>query len=270
MPMPIEIPRRSASFRIRLGISRCLLGDAVRYDGGHKRDRYLAEMLCRTIDWVPVCPEVEAGLGTPREPMQLVGTVGRTKLLTLTTRQDKTDRLESFSHRRIAELQSMNLSGYVFKARSPSCGVEQVPLYDRQGKAKPGGIGLFARRFRNEFPLIPVTDEGRLADPRSRGHFLEQVCGYSRWQALTCGPVTRQRIARFHKRETEGLQQRSPSHFLMLSRLISQASQYQSKDLAARYGKLFMRALTVAPSTPMQAGPLHSRHNHQTPKDNSL
>ena len=104
-------------FRIRLGISRCLLGDAVRYDGGHKRDRYLAEVLGRTVDWVPVCPEVEAGLGTPREPMQLVGTVGRTKLLTLTTRQDETNRLESFSHRRIAELQSMNLSGYVFKAR---------------------------------------------------------------------------------------------------------------------------------------------------------
>lgn len=202
--------------------------------------------------------------------MQLVGTVGRTKLLTLTTRQDKANMLESFSHRRISELKSMNLSGYVFKARSPSCGVEQVPLYDRYGNVTPSGAGLFARRLRNEFPLIPVTDEGHLADPISRRHFLEQVFGYSRWQALTCGPVTRQRIVQFHKREAEGLQQRSPSHLLMLSRLVSQASQYEPKDLAARYRKVFMQALTVAPSTHMQAGPLYSRHTHPIQKDNSL
>lgn len=264
-----RLESRQASFRIRLGISRRLLGDHVRYDGGHKRDRYLSEVLCRTIDWVPVCPEVEAGLGTPREPMQLVGTVGRSKLLTITTRQDKTNILESFSHRRISELKSMNLSGYVFKARSPSCGVEQVPLYDRSGHVTPRGTGLFARRFRNEFPLIPVTDEGHLTDPISRRHFLEQVFGYSRWQALTCGSVTRQRIIRFHTREAEGLQQRSPAHFLMLSRLVPQASQYQAKDLAARYGKVFMQALTVAPSTHMQAGPPHSRYNHPIQKDDS-
>lgn len=258
------------SLRIRLDISRCLLGDYVRYDGGHKHDRYLAEVLGRVIEWVPVCPEVEAGLETPREPMQLVGTVGRTKLLTLTTRQDRKNLLESFSHRRISELKSMNLSGYVFKARSPSCGTEQVPLYDRYGNVTPRGTGLFARRFRNEFPLISVTDEGHLADPLSRRHFLEQVFGNSRWQALTCSPVTRQRIARFHKRETDGLQQRFPSHFLMLSRLVSQASQCQPKDLAARYGKVFMQALTVAPSTHMQPDPLHSRYEHPIQKDNSL
>jgi uncharacterized protein YbbK (DUF523 family) len=261
---------RSASFRIRLGISRCLLGDAVRYDGGHKHDRYLAEVLSRVIEWVPVCPEVEAGLGTPREPMQLVGTVGRAKLLTLTTRQDRTNVLESFSHRRIFELKSMNLSGYVFKARSPSCGVEQVPLYNRYGNVTPRGIGLFAQRFRYEFPLIPVTDEGHLADPISRQHFLEQVFGYSRWQALSCGPVTRQRIARFHRREAEGLQQRSPSHYVILSRLVSQTSRYQPNDLAARYGQVFMQALTVAPSIHMQTGLLHSRYKHPTQKDKSL
>lgn len=257
-------------FRIRLGISRCLLGDAVRYDGGHKHDRYLAEVLCRVIEWVPVCPEVEAGLGTPREPMQLVGTVRRTKLLTLTTRQDKTILLKSFSHRRISELTSLNLSGYVFKARSPSCGVEQVPLYDRYGNVAPRGTGLFAQRFRSVFPLIPVTDEGQLTDPISRQYFLEQVFGYSRWQALTCSLMTRQRIVQFHKNEAEGLQQRSPSHFLMLSRLISQANQYQPKDLATRYGKVFMQALTVTPSTHTQAGPLHSIYKHPNQKDNSL
>jgi hypothetical protein len=173
-------------------------------------------------------------------------------LLTLTTRQDKTKVLESFSHRRIHELKSMNLSGYVFKARSPSCGVEQVPLYDRHGKANPRGIGLFARRFRKEFPLIPVTDEGRLADPISRRYFLDQVFGYSRWQTLTRSPITKQGIARFHKREAEGLQRRSPSHFLMLNRLVSQATRYGPKNLAIRYGKVFMEALAVAPSTHKQ------------------
>jgi len=117
---------KPASFRIRLGISRCLLGDHVRYDGRHKRNPYLADVLCRDIDWVPVCPEVEAGLGTPREPMQLVGTVRRPRLLTITTRQDQTIILTEFSDCRIRELKSLNLSGYVF--HEPGGGKEPYPL----------------------------------------------------------------------------------------------------------------------------------------------
>lgn len=261
---------KPASSRIRLGISRCLLGDHVRYDGGHKRNPYLADVLSRDIDWVPVCPEVEAGLGTPREPMQLVGTVRRPRLLTITTRQDQTIILTEFSDCRIRELKSLNLSGYVFKARSPSCGIEQVPLYDRHGKASPRATGLFTLRFQKEFPSIPVTDEERLADPIFCRQFLERVFGYSRWQILTGGPVTRESIAIFHQREADELQRCSPSHFLKLSHLISQPSRYRPKELSIRYGKVFLEALAAAPSTTKEAHRLNSMHTHHNERARQL
>jgi uncharacterized protein YbbK (DUF523 family) len=163
---------------IRLGISRCLLGDHVRYDGGHKRDDVLVNALACHVEWVPVCPEVEAGLGVPREPMQLVGSGPNVHLMTVTTKQDRTILLTQFSVRRVCELKALNLSGYIFKARSPSCGIDKVPVYDEKGNPKPIGIGLFAQAFREAFPLIPICDETRLADPMAREQFLTQVRQY--------------------------------------------------------------------------------------------
>jgi len=247
--------------RVRVGISRCLLGDPVRYDGGHKLNRHLAEVLARSVEWVPVCPEVEAGLGTPREPMRLSGTSSQPRLVTIATERDLTMPVNDFSSRKVEELRALGLSGYVFKARSPSCGVEKVPLYDRHGKARPIGVGLFARRFRRRFPLIPVTDESRLANPGSRKHFLALVFGYHRWQALVSGGVTRRAIARFHEAESALLKTRSRPHFLMLSRLVSRASRYRPGELAARYAKTFMEALAVPPLTTKQAHALHRARN---------
>jgi uncharacterized protein YbbK (DUF523 family) len=166
------------SHLIRLGISRCLLGDHVRYDGGHKRDRYLTDVLSRSVEWVPVCPEMEAGLGVPREPMRLVGKVSASRLVTISTRHDRTELLKYFSSRKIRELRALDLSGFVFKARSPSCGLEGVPLYDRRGGARPAGIGLFAKAFQKAFPQVPVADEGRLTDPAFREQFLNRVYQY--------------------------------------------------------------------------------------------
>ena len=118
---------------IRLGISSCLLGHPVRYDGGHKRADHLVSGLSYPVEWVPVCPEVEAGLGVPREPMRLVVAGSTIHLITIDTRQDMTNQVAQFSVRRVRELKSLHLSGFVLKARSPSCGIEQVPLYDEQG-----------------------------------------------------------------------------------------------------------------------------------------
>src|SRR5713226_2492461 len=154
-PDPEVSPVQTAA-PLRIGISRCLLGDNVRYDGGHKLDSVLIEILGRYAEWVPVCPEVEVGLGTPREPMHLVGDPQAPRLITITTGIDHTDSMNRFARQRVRELEAMDLSGYIFKSDSPSCGIQEVPLFSTEGIETPDGIGLFARAFMEHFPLIPV------------------------------------------------------------------------------------------------------------------
>lgn len=155
---------------LRIGISRCLLGEHVRYDGGHKRDAFLLEMLGPHMEWIPVCPEVELGLGAPREAMRLVGDPHAPRLLTITTGVDYTDAMNRFAQQRVRELESLNLSGFIFKARSPSCGIGGAPLE----------TGLFARAFIAHFPEMPVEDESHLHDPQAVQSFLERVTAYRR------------------------------------------------------------------------------------------
>ena len=161
--------------RLRIGISRCLLGENVRHDGGHKRDGFLLEALGRHVEWVPVCPEVELGLGTPREPMRLVGDPRAPRLITINTGIDHTDAMNRFAQQRVRELEALDLSGFVFKARSPSCGIAQVPLVNSQGTETPDGVGLFAWAFMEHFPRMPVEEESRLHDPQAIKNFLERV-----------------------------------------------------------------------------------------------
>ena len=168
------------SRRIRIGISQCLLGDHVRYDGGHKRDALLVDTLRESVEWVPVCPEVEAGLGVPREPMRLEGTPASPRLVTVTTHVDHTAAMQKFSARRLRELEQLDLSGYVFKARSPSCGIAKVPLLNAQGGETSDGVGLFARALMEHFPLLPVEDEDRLHDPQTLKYFLKRASAYRR------------------------------------------------------------------------------------------
>jgi uncharacterized protein YbbK (DUF523 family) len=164
----------------RIGISQCLLGDNVRYDGGHKLDSVLIETLGRYVEWVPVCPEVEVGLGTPREPMRLVGDPHVPSLITTNTGMDHTDAMNRFAQRRVRELEALNLSGFVFKSASPSCGIRGVLLFNTQGIETQDGVGLFARAFMKHFPLMPVEEEGRLHDPQALKDFLERVLSYRR------------------------------------------------------------------------------------------
>ena len=168
----------TASPRLRIGISQCLLGDHVRYDGGHKRDALLADTLSQSVEWVTVCPEVEAGLGVPREPMRLGGTAVSPRLVTITTNVDHTAAMQQFSARRLRELERLDLSGFVLKARSPSCGIGDVPLVSAQGVETSEGIGLFAQALIAHFPLLPVEDEDRLHDPQILKDFLKRVSGY--------------------------------------------------------------------------------------------
>jgi len=171
----MAVSRAKAPEKIRLGISACLLGEPVRYDGGHKRDAYLAETLGRFVQWVPVCPEVECGLSVPREAMHLVGDPASPRLVTIRTRVDHTRRMLSWARRRVEELAAGGLSGFVFKANSPSCGRACVPVYDARGMAQESGVGLFARTLVDRFPLLPVEDEERLHAPALRENFIERI-----------------------------------------------------------------------------------------------
>ena len=230
---------------LRLGISRCLLGEEVRFDGGHKRDTFLTEVFGRYVEWVPVCPEVEAGLGIPREAMRLVGDPQDAKLVTIKSGTDHTLALETMTTNRIEELKELDLSGYVFKKGSPSCGIERVRIYNEHGMPSRNGVGLFARAFIEQFPLIPVEEEGRLRDPRLRENFIERVFCYRRWQDLVQSGVTRQALVQFHTIHKYLLLAHHPQQCEVLGRLIGQAHQHRPKELAHRYGKLFMKALAV-------------------------
>jgi uncharacterized protein YbgA (DUF1722 family)/uncharacterized protein YbbK (DUF523 family) len=230
---------------LRIGISRCLLGHEVRYDGGHKRDQFLTEVLGCYVEWVPVCPEVEAGLGTPREAMRLVGDADRPRLITIKSGSDYTEVLESTTVVRIQALKKLDLSGYVFKKDSPSCGMERVRLYNPHGMPNRQGIGIFARAFMNHFPLIPVEEEGRLCDPGLRENFIERVFCYRRYQDLVNGGFTRQAVVRFHTIHKYLLMAHSQPHYQALGRLVGQADRHRPRELVVAYGEIFMKALRV-------------------------
>jgi uncharacterized protein YbgA (DUF1722 family)/uncharacterized protein YbbK (DUF523 family) len=234
-----------SSSPIRLGISRCLLGEEVRYDGSHNLDNFLTEALGRYVEWVPVCPEVEAGLGTPREAMRLVGGPQNPRLVTIESKIDHTGALERMTTNRIEGLKKLDLSGYVFKKSSPSCGIQRVRLYNTHGRYSRKGVGLFARAFIKQFPLIPVEEEGRFCDAPLRENFIERVFGYRRWQDLVQSGVTTQALVQFHTIHTYLLMAHSPQECEALGRLVSQAKRRRPKECAHRYGKLFMNALAV-------------------------
>jgi uncharacterized protein YbgA (DUF1722 family)/uncharacterized protein YbbK (DUF523 family) len=229
----------------RIGVSRCLLGEEVRYDGGHKRDQFLTDVLGRYVEWVPICPEVEAGLGAPREAMRLVGTPQHPRLVTIKSGTDHTRALDTMTAKRIEELKSLDLSGYVFKKGSPSCGIERVRIYNEEGVPSRNGVGLFARAFMKQFPLTPVEEEGRLCDSTLRENFIERVFCYHRWQNLIQKGVTRQALVRFHTIHKYVLLAHHPQQYKVLGRLIGQAEQYRPKELAHRYGELFMNTLAL-------------------------
>ncbi|MCP5048196.1 MAG: DUF523 domain-containing protein, partial [bacterium] len=160
---------------MKLGISSCLLGEKVRYNGGHKLDFFLVDVLGRYVDYVPVCPEVEIRLGTPREPVRLAVSEDSTRLVTQTSGIDYTDRMLEWSQKILEQLDAEGLCGYVFKSKSPSCGLARVKLY-RNNKVIPGnGRGIFADAFTQRFPLLPVEEEGRLRDIELRENFIVRV-----------------------------------------------------------------------------------------------
>ena len=166
--------------KARLGISACLLGQEVRFDGGHKRDRFLTDELGQHVEWVPVCPEVELGMGIPREPVQLLRIGETTRMMATSTGIDYTDRMNEWARERVEALAGEDLDGYVLKSKSPSCGMWNVKVERPGGSPAHDGRGLFAAVLLERFPSLPIEEEGRLADPHLRKDFLERVLAYRR------------------------------------------------------------------------------------------
>jgi uncharacterized protein YbgA (DUF1722 family)/uncharacterized protein YbbK (DUF523 family) len=246
--MPVQKrPKEPAKFpsKIPLGISSCLLGENVRYDGGHKLDHYLRDTLGQFVKWVPVCPEVESGLPVPREAMHLVGEPDAPRLVTRFTGIDHTERMQQWAKKKLSGLENLSLCGFVFKARSPSSGMERVKVYSKSGTSFKTGSGLFAKAFMDRFPLLPVEDEGRLQDPGIRENFIERVFAYHRWQEfLDQGGSTRDLVA-FHTAHKYLVMSHSGKHLKELGVLVSNPKQFARAELLARYFLTLMDALRL-------------------------
>ena len=160
---------------LRIGISSCLLGNLVRWNGEDAGDRRLIETLGLHADWVPVCPEVESGFGVPRESMQLAGATEAPRLVTTRTGKDHTDRMLNWARGRVRDLEKEDLSGFIFKESSPSCGLTGVKVFDEKGRFIRNGVGLFARVFMDHFPMLPVEEDGRLHDLVILKRFMDRI-----------------------------------------------------------------------------------------------
>ncbi len=232
-----------------IGISSCLLGERVRYDGGHKRDHYLSETLGQFVEWVPVCPEVEAGLPVPREAMRLEGDPGTPRLVTRKTKVDHTTMIKTWIHRKIKELQKEDLCGFVFKSRSPSSGMQSVKVYDPHSDSIRMGHGMFAGTFMDAFPHIPVEDDGRLHDPKLRENFIERVFAFKRWKDVEKKGKTRGNLVAFHSEHKLQLMAHSPKHLRELGRIVAKAKTYTPASLYGTYFDTFMDALKLKTTT---------------------
>ena len=241
----------------RIGISACLLGEPVRFDSGHKRDAFLVETFGQHVEWVEVCPEMEIGLGAPRDTMrlQLTSPQERAKgerfdprrlaLVVPKTGEDLTERMRTHSEQRADTLAAARLSGFVLKKDSPSCGMERVKVYGAASGAERGGRGLFAEALMARLPSLPVEEEGRLADPRLRENFVERVFAYRRLRALFDRRWSEGDLVRFHTIHKLTLMAHSPAAYQELGRLVARHAGRPRREVEQEYEERFMRALSV-------------------------
>jgi len=244
------------SEKIRIGISSCLLGEMVRYDGGHQLDRYLRDTLGTWFEYVPVCPEVELGLPTPREALRLVEGENGVRLVFSRSGEDITERMQAWAEKRVLELERENLCGFIFKAKSPSSGMERVKLYDRNGVPAKKGVGLFARVFMAHFPHLPVEEDGRMHDPSLRENFIECVFVFKRWRDLLAQGDGAAAVIDFHSRHKLLLLSHSPELYREMGKLVARAGTMNPDALRDAYQGLLMKAMRLHATTRKQVNVL--------------
>lgn len=231
--------------KIHVGISSCLVGEKVRWNGEHKKDVYIDVVLSQIFEWVRVCPEMEVGMGVPREAVHLSGSVENPRMVGKQTKTDWTKRMRQYSRVRINELQSLNLCGFIFKNSSPSCGMKGIKIYPDRGRPRAVGRGLFADDFIKHHPILPVEEEGRLRDPQIRENFIVRIFSYQRLQRLmNCG-FSRGRLVDFHTQHKLLLLAHNRKQYAVLDRLVAQSKQLSPTQLRRQYSALFMQALSI-------------------------
>ncbi len=239
--------------RIRLGVARCLLGDRVRYDGGHKFDPFVVHGLGRFVDFVPVCPEVECGMPVPREAIRLVGDPAAPRLVGRETGHDFTDQMQSWGRARLDDLAGQDLCGYIFKSRSPSSGMERIKVYPEDGgQPRPTGVGIWARMFMERFVLLPVEDDGRLHDHRLRENFVTRVFVFKRWRDMfdaAKGAPSVGDLVDFHTRHKLLLLAHSERHYRQMGPLVAHARDLPPERLFDDYLALLTAALSHKTTT---------------------
>jgi uncharacterized protein YbgA (DUF1722 family)/uncharacterized protein YbbK (DUF523 family) len=243
--------------KIRLGVSSCLLGEMVRYDGGHQLDRYLRDTLGEYVEYVPVCPEVEMGLPTPRETLRLVEKDDGPHLVFSKSGEDVTERMLAWARKRVKSLEKEDLCGFVFKAKSPSSGMERVKLYDRNGVPNKGGVGVFARTFMEHFPLLPVEEDGRLHDPRLRENFVECLFTFKRWRDLLAKGRTAGNLVAFHTRHKLLIMSHSTEIYRQMGKLVATAGKAPVDETFDAYQELLMKGLRLRTTVRKQVNVLH-------------
>lgn len=242
---------------IPIGISACLLGQEVRWNGGHKRDRFITDTLGQYFHWVPVCPEVECGLPIPRETLRQVGDPENPRLVTSKTGVDHTERMRTWAAERVRQLEAEHLCGFIFKAKSPSSGMERVKVYNAKGHPENKGVGMFARAFMNHFPLVPVEEEGRLHDPRLRENFIEAVFVLRRWREMLRAGKTMGNLVDFHTRHKLLLMAHNPAIYRELGKMVAEGKKVSPDERFAAYEERLVAALRLKSTVKKNVNVLH-------------
>ena len=231
--------------KIKVGISKCLLGEKVRYDGQHKHDRYITGTLSKFFDFVSYCPEVESGMSIPRPAMRLVGNKQEHRLLTVNNGVDMTGMMNKWIDDNIMKISALDLSGFIFKAKSPTSGMKDIKIYSESGGIAAKGSGLFAARFMTENPLLPVIDEGRLHDVGLRENFLEHVFVFNRWQQLKKRNLTVAAVQEFHQQHKYSFMSHSPKFLKVMGALVAGMNKQNLFEKIEEYFELVSQTMRV-------------------------
>jgi uncharacterized protein YbgA (DUF1722 family)/uncharacterized protein YbbK (DUF523 family) len=245
------------TLKLKLGVSRCLMGDPVRYDGMHKHDHFLTDTLGQYVEYVPVCPEVEIGLTIPREAMRLVGDPAAPRLMTQKTGIDYSERMTAWAQQRVRDLEQEGLCGFIFKAKSPSSGMERVKVYNAKGVVEGRAPGMFARVFMEHFPLLPVEDEARLNDPGLRENFIERIFTLHRYRDMRAADRSLRGLMEFQARHKLLLMSHSDKAMRDMGRLLAQAPRAEVDRTAAAYERLLLQTLQLKSTVTKHINVLH-------------
>ena len=242
----------TVSNKPRIAVSSCLAGEPVRYDGNHKKHPQVVGLLASLFELIPVCPEVEIGLGIPREPIQLEQTTGGVRLVAIQSRQDYTSRMQQFARQTAAQLESWQACGYLLKSKSPSCGLRDVKRLDENGYFQRYGQGIFAQELQQESQSLPMADEKDLENTAHRKHFIEQVQAFHRLRICLSAPWNPTQIVRFHSTHQRQLESHSPDGWLQLQELVNRINTVTPNDFQKAYRDQFLKilALPIARNSP--------------------